>query len=398
MEAKETIHANSGERLHGLDLLRTLAILMVISWHLPRTLFPHQWKPATWAGVDLFFVLSGYLIGSQLLRPYSRAARPSYLDFFLRRTFRVLPAYLVVVAAYFTIPQFREEPNISPIWRFLTFTQNFGLDASAVGAFSHAWSLCVEEHFYLVLPLIVFWFMRKPSLKRACLTTALIVSFGLILRGLLWMDSIKPMWDHNTRGLGVRYLETIYYPTYTRLDGLLVGVLLAAAKLFKPALWKRITQHGNAVFWSGIFVLGFSFWICQDMFSFSTAVFGYPLLALGFGLLVMSCLCPSSFLAKHRFYGASFGATLAYSTYLTHKEVMHFDRQYFGQFVRMDGAVGLVIYAVSFLGSACVLYFCVERPFLKLRDRVLNRNDGRQTERVEMSAPVEREQVKTSLG
>jgi len=125
---------------------------MVMFWHLPWASLPFPWRPATWAGVDLFFVLSGYLIGTQLLRPYARGDRPSYLDFFLRRTFRVLPAYLVVLLAYFSIPQFREEPGISPIWRFLTFTQNFGLDASIVGAFSHAWSLCVEEHFYLVLP------------------------------------------------------------------------------------------------------------------------------------------------------------------------------------------------------------------------------------------------------
>jgi peptidoglycan/LPS O-acetylase OafA/YrhL len=56
---------------------------------------------------------------------------------------------------------------------------------------------------------------------------------------------------------------------------------------------------------------------------------------------------------------------------LTHKEVMHLDRLYFGSFVQMDGAAGLAVYAVTFLAAACVLYFCVERPFLKLRDRIL---------------------------
>jgi peptidoglycan/LPS O-acetylase OafA/YrhL len=113
------------------------------------------------------------------------------------------------------------------------------------------------------------------------------------------------------------------------------------------------------------------------MQSFSTAVFGFPLLALGFGVLVLSCLSPGSFLANHRFPGASNGATLAYSTYLTHKEVMHLDRLYFGSYVQMDGPAGLAIYAVTFLGAACVLYFGVERPFLKLRDRILTRADTR---------------------
>jgi len=349
---------------------------MVMFWHLPWASLPFPWRPATWAGVDLFFVLSGYLIGTQLLRPYARGDRPSYLDFFLRRTFRVLPAYLVVLLAYFSIPQFREEPGISPIWRFLTFTQNFGLDASVVGAFSHAWSLCVEEHFYLVLPLIVYWFTRKPSFKKACWVTASIVAFGLSLRGALWIHSVGPLREHYARGLSNLYIKTIYYPTYTRLDSLLVGVLVAATQLFRPDWWRRIAIHGNALLAAGILVVGFSFWLCQDMTSFSTAVFGFPLLAVGFGLLVMSCLCPDSFLAKHRFYGASIGATLSYSTYLTHKEVMHLDRLYFGSFVRMDGPAGLAIYAVTFLGAACVLYFCVERPFLRLRDKILTRRNA----------------------
>jgi len=368
------------ERSHGLDLLRTAAILMVIMWHLPEACLPFQWCPATWAGVDLFFVLSGYLIGTQLLRPYARGNHPSYIDFFLRRTFRVLPAYLAVLTLYFTIPQFREKPGISPIWRFLTFTQNFGLDASVVGSFSHAWSLCVEEHFYLILPLLVFWFMRKPSFNKVCSVILVIVVGGLILRGFLWIDYIKPLWDQHSRGLGYRYVEMIYYPTYTRLDSLLVGVVLASARLFRPAWWKALTSHGNLLLVLAIPLLVFTFWICQDMQSFWTAVFGFPLLALGFGMLVLSCLSPGSFLANHRFYGASIGATLSYSTYLTHKEVMHLDRLYFGSFVRMDGPAGLAIYAVTFLVAACVLYFCVERPFLMLRDRILTRSDAKAAE------------------
>jgi len=154
-------------RQPGLDLLRTAAILLVAVFHIhlehaPRFLLPVQ--QCGWMGVDLFFVLSGYLIGSQLLRPYTRNAVPSVRLFFLRRAFRVLPAFLVVLFVYFLFPAFRERPNLPDLWRFLTFTQNFGLQAPA--AFSHDWSLCVEEHFYLVLPLLFLWLMRKPNLRR----------------------------------------------------------------------------------------------------------------------------------------------------------------------------------------------------------------------------------------
>jgi peptidoglycan/LPS O-acetylase OafA/YrhL len=351
-------------------LLRTAAIFLVVIWHLPHSVYPFHWRPATWAGVDLFFVLSGYLIGSQLLRPYTNNLRPSYLDFFLRRAIRILPAYLVVLLIYFTIPQFRERSTIAPLWKFLTFTQNLGLDADTTGAFSHAWSLCVEEHFYLVLPIVVFWIMRRPSLMKAGLFTAAIVLFGLFVRSFLWMHYIAPIDPHDWR-LGNEYLETIYYPTYARLDGLLVGVLLAATKLFRPAWWKEITSHGNALLGAGILILTISFWICQNMFSLATAVIGYPLLAAGFGLLVLSSLSKGSVLEKHRVLGATTGATLAYSTYLTHKEVMHLDRLYLGSVLPMDGMVGLLIYGLSFLVVAGALYFAIERPCMNLKDRIL---------------------------
>jgi peptidoglycan/LPS O-acetylase OafA/YrhL len=65
----------------------------------------------------------------------------------MRRAFRVLPAYLTVLLFYFAIPGFREAPGLSPAWQFLTFTENFRIDYLHDQAFSHVWSLCVEEHF-----------------------------------------------------------------------------------------------------------------------------------------------------------------------------------------------------------------------------------------------------------
>ncbi len=370
MTSTAVIPQISRERLTGLDLLRTIAIFMVVVWHLPLSLFPFRWKPATWAGVDLFFVLSGYLIGSQLLRPYTRQTEPSYLDFLLRRALRVLPAYLTVVLAYFLIPAFRERPTISPWWKFLTFTQNFDLNPEKTGSFSHAWSLCVEEHFYFILPLIVYGLMRKPSFNRVALFAGFVVLFGLIARSLLWIHFIQPL-DHDDPQLQSLFLEYIYYPTYTRLDGLLVGVLLAATRLFRPAWWQRVVFHSNALFCAGIAVLIGAFWVCQSMFSFATAMIGYPLLAMGFGLLVMACLSPRSILSRRRFFGATTGATLAYSIYLTHKEVMHLDHKYLSRWIPLNGIVGWSVYLGSFLIVAGLLYFCIERPGLRLRDRLL---------------------------
>jgi peptidoglycan/LPS O-acetylase OafA/YrhL len=103
----------------------------------------------------------------------------------------------------------------------------------------------------------------------------------------------------------------------------------------------------------------------------STAVLGFPLLALGFGLFTASTLCERGILSDCRVFGATMGATLAYSIYLTHKEIMHLDRMYLGTIVKMDSVLGLAVYVVTILIAAVILHLCVERPFLRLRDRIL---------------------------
>jgi len=146
--------SNSG-RLPGLDTLRAVAIVAVMLYHL-KPFLPESMTAVAqfcWMGVDLFFVLSGYLIGMQLLRPYASGERPSVREFYRRRAYRILPAYLVVLWLYLVFPAWRESPVLPSLWQFLTFTVNLFFVDFSHHAFSHVWSLCVEEHFYLVLPL-----------------------------------------------------------------------------------------------------------------------------------------------------------------------------------------------------------------------------------------------------
>lgn len=149
--------------LAGLDHLRAFAIVFVLLFH--ARLFPHpEWIDVVgkfgWTGVDLFFVLSGYLISSNLFQQMANAGTIILSDFFIKRFFRIIPAYLTVVAIYFLIPAFREREALAPLWKYLTFTQNFGLDLRVQGTFSHAWSLCIEEQFYFLLPVILCCLFR----------------------------------------------------------------------------------------------------------------------------------------------------------------------------------------------------------------------------------------------
>ncbi|MES2630244.1 MAG: acyltransferase [Bacteroidota bacterium] len=166
--------ASTSPRLHGLDHLRALAIFIVFFYHYQLPFFGHPaWLTEAaafgWVGVDLFFVLSGFLISSQVFAAIGNSGTFELKSYFIKRVFRILPAYLVVVAVYFIVPVFRERESLPPLWKFLTFTQNIGLDNFTEGTFSHAWSLCVEEHFYLVLPFTLLAILHAKVLAdRGC--------------------------------------------------------------------------------------------------------------------------------------------------------------------------------------------------------------------------------------
>src|SRR3984885_5777618 len=120
MAMRGTPHATSADRLPGLDLLRAVAISWVMIYHcsLFDLVSQDTWIVRFgWMGVDLFFVLSGFLIAGQLLRPWAGGERPRYARFFGRRLLRTLPAYLVVVGVYFLIPAARDRPNLAPPWQ-----------------------------------------------------------------------------------------------------------------------------------------------------------------------------------------------------------------------------------------------------------------------------------------
>jgi peptidoglycan/LPS O-acetylase OafA/YrhL len=364
----------SNQRLPGLDLLRAIAILWVMLFHARGLNLPfYPVARFGWMGVDLFFVLSGFLIGSQLLKPYLEGKRPSLGLFYLRRAFRILPVYWVVLLLYFAVPMVREQPDISPLWEFLTFTENLFLNLSGVLSFTHVWSLCVEEHFYLVLPLLTLWLMRRPSARKTLWLCAAILIGGIAIRAYFW-HHLKPLQGMDDDGFTVQYFERIYYPTYARLDGLLVGVALASLRSFRPVLWERCMRGGNALLACGVGMMGLSIWLFRHgMFHAVATIIGFPLLAVSIGVLVGGALSEHGPIGRIKVWGSGTVAALSYSLYLSHKIVLHLDGIYLARYVGDGGYRALGIYGVTTFGAAGVLYWLVERPFLYLRNRLEKR-------------------------
>lgn len=354
-------------RLPGLDLLRSIAIVWVMLFHafLVGGLGPgFAWLSRFgWMGVDIFFVLSGFLIGSQLLRTLRRGEPLPLRDFYWRRAWRILPAFAVVLAIYVAFPALREAPGLQPWWQFATFTLNLLIDYSRNQAFSHAWSLCVEEHFYLLFPAVAWAMTRRPSAARFIAVCVGLVATGIALRAGAWLrlDALQPPRNW--------YIEDIYYPTWMRLDGLLTGVVLATLQVYRPALWSRLQAHSTALLFAGLALAALALTLFSDRTGLLANAIGWPLLSLGFGLLVLSATAPRGWLGRQAVPGAGWLAAASYSLYLSHKLVMHAVHTWLAPQLPVQGLALFAVHAVAILAAGAVLHHAVERPGLRLRDR-----------------------------
>lgn len=361
-------------RIHGLDVLRSTAIVLVFLYH--YTCFVSK-QPTFgflsdigWVGVDLFFVLSGYLIGDQIFTRIAEQRKFSFKLFYYRRLLRTLPNYLFILAIYFLIPSFRESQILPPLWKFLTFTQNFGLHVGT--AFSHAWSLCVEEQFYLILPLFALLIIHKKSSRIGWHIIFMLLMVGIILRGATWI-----YYSHYLgKNIDYFYYPKIYYFTFCRLDELLLGVAIALLKSFHKNLWEKTIEKGNLILLFSILITT----ITLSLFSkyhngFLMTTFGYPLLAVSFSVLTLAAVSPNSYLYNLKIPGATTLALWSYAIYLIHKPISVI---VFIQFAKLGvGAshpVAIFSIVAACLMSGGFLYYVVETPFLKLRNTFGQKN------------------------
>ena len=362
------------ERQPGLDLLRALAIVIVVIYHAALFGFttPGRFDRFGWIGVDLFFVLSGYLIGGQLLAsfipsPASRIAHPNLGLFFARRALRILPAYFVVLAIYVFLPAWREYPEMFPSWKFLLSVQNIGLRGGT--AFSHAWSLAVEDQFYLLLPLVLLLLIRRP--RAALIVPCAIVVGGLALRWLLARQNMN-----ETGAVSFRGFQTwIYYATWGRLDPLVFGVALAGIEKFQPRWWKRLLNLAPWLWLPAIALIVFALWLGEtDAITVTTCVWQFPLIALGMAALLVCAVSPRLPFRRVAIPGAAFIASIAYSAYLVQKLVINFVAQFCeARGFPLNSTIAVIAVELCVYAAATILFFAIERPFLLLRHRIAAR-------------------------
>lgn len=360
-------------RLAGLDTLRAIAISIVLMENYKlvsnENIFGFM-SELGWAGVDLFFVLSGYLIGNQILSAFVNEQNFSLTFFYIRRLLRTLPNYYLVLTIYFLFPTVSSSTDITSIWTYLIFTQNMNMNVHS--AFIHSWSLCIEEQFYLIFPVITLLIAcHKKSIALGWLTIIGAMLLGIFMRSFNW-------YEHGQENIsGELFMEHIYYSSFTRFDEFIPGVAIAMFKNFHPDVFAKVQKKGNFLLVIGLLSVGIMFYIFHNFmqikgygFSSLVTIFGYSLLACSFGILVLAAPSPNSLLHRMRIPGTANLALWSYATYLVHPLLFHAMKKLsiqYGIDINTVLSASIIMAASIFCGWA--LYLTVERPFIKFRAR-----------------------------
>src|SRR4051812_21992985 len=218
----------NARRIFGLDLLRAVAILAVVATHTRVFLLPHfpglsRIGFGTF-GVELFFVLSGFLIGGILLNLGDTLAHPRTLvTFWYRRWMRTLPNYVLFLAIA-VVAQLATGRNPPRLDSYLFFGQN--LVRPIPPFFAESWSLAVEEWFYLAFPLLLAIVLRWRRVRRAFVAVALVLLIVPPILRVVWLEG----------GMAEEGMREI---VILRLDALMYGVLAAWLARENPDAWRR---------------------------------------------------------------------------------------------------------------------------------------------------------------
>ncbi|MES2389540.1 MAG: acyltransferase [Bacteroidota bacterium] len=364
-------------RNKDIDFLRGFAIILVLFRHHDIISFL---STAGGAGVDLFFVLSGFLIGGLLFVEYKNFGNLKIGLFLIRRGFKIYPSYyltMAVVIGWTVISCLKNNIPI-PIQSILLnlfFLQNYYTGSPL---WIPAWSLAVEEHFYFLLPLCLLWFIGRNKFNNSKAFPKLFIYAAITCLVLRYITIY-------TLGMGFRELGT---PTHLRIDSLLFGVLIAYYYHFAPATITKVYFK----FRYTLLFFACAVFIWQGMPDFNLIPFeikimlvpiNFSLLYLASGVLIVATLSDAGatmllkkITTKPVYEFVAFTGFYSYNIYLWHLWggilLNAFLYRKFPILVQYPILPALFYFATAF-GLGIGITHLVEIPFLSLRDRFFPR-------------------------
>jgi peptidoglycan/LPS O-acetylase OafA/YrhL len=335
-------------RVAALDGLRACAIVLVVSGHALS-----GEPPGNFLGVDLFFVLSGFLITTLLLEEHDRRGRISARGFYGRRCRRLLPALALLLAVYIVIAELFRPERVRPLAEAavgITYFSNFFLLQGGKGfaaSLAHLWSLAAEEQFYILWPLVIVVLAARPR-------SLIAVTLSVIIALIAWQLHYAIEGQGGGGGLDARFW---YAPDTRSTSPILIGALLAmlcradfdrVSRVARPLFWPSLI--GAAVFVVAIPPYRFGGW--------------YVIFALACAVLLVRALDGNSrwaSLLSRR--PAEYTGRISYSLYL-----YHFPLLWLVWTWALPWRLGMTVAAFVLAGLS---YHLVEQPFLRRGKRAV---------------------------
>lgn len=372
VDGARTLFGASPSRQPALDALRAASILLVLTQHWGPRLYMTGGQNAGWhtvfpfsmgfIGVDMFFVLSGFLIGRQLWKELEKEGTISYARFFVRRSFRIWPFYYFFLGVWCLYYPF---DTGSARWSEVFFYANYTDERGIMGS----WSLASEEQFYVLTPLILLAFRRRIPLW----------GYFVVIGGLE-AASLAARYHEVSRMLAAGQKVEYFEQLHLHCDGLLAGLAMALASVLRPAWFERgkNAARGWAVFAAGCVLAGVLYKLHRKMFNLTSLAILFT--ALTYALLV-SWDWVQKALTWRPFQVISM---LSFGMYLNHFLLMTAGARWWNVLTKSWGLTPTVSFFAGFAAvtvlctaGAVATYILLEHPFLVWRDAILKRWEQR---------------------
>lgn len=365
-------------RIFGLDLLRFIAIFMVLLGH-SLMFIPQEYKKDVFKfmldGVSIFFVLSGFLIGRILFQIILTKTLDfkEIVSFWKKRWLRTIPAYTFILLVLGSATLLFVPENFPATWyEFLYFSQNLFRERPSF--FAESWSLCIEEWFYLLTPIYFFFLVVKVNKKLAWIVTTIL--FFIVVITLIRYNMYSEKFAHYTTtpdfDTRSKFKSAIEFLIFPRLDAIMFGVLGAIISLLSPNFWKSNLKYVMLLI---AVILFFSF---KSTLILGSTPFEMTIRGSLYSFSVLLCLPYLSNLqiAPNRLTNIiTFTSVVSYSLYLVNLNVVanfiiklgvlggeKFDASTNPNWPVYFGLFWVLTFVIGFLN-----YRFIEVPFLKLR-------------------------------
>ena len=368
-------------RILGLDIMRAVAIFLVVGsnlyWIVPNIsgLPADVLSLAGVIGVELFFVLSGYLIGKIM---YTMYLQPDFQfknvkNFWIRRWFRTLPNYYLVLAINIVIASWLSLSPPDGLWRYFFFLQNFAYEMPLF--FNESWSLSIEEFAYILAPLLLCMLSfvnikgKKSTIFGWVVSIILVMLFlSKVLYNQVFIEKSNMLfWNANLKGIVIYRLDAVYY-----------GVFAAYGAVIFPKIWKKY-----AVFFCIIGVLIFitlniaiplkQLYIESDPFFWNVLYLPINSITIAFLLPLLSQLKTAPKILR---VPITYISVISYSIYLLHYSVILQLMKYFlptENLPRFDLAIYIITYLAIVILCSYLLYVVYEKPMTDIRDKITSK-------------------------